>query len=136
MLMCVSCITAPDTSIMGVGEVELDDNGNFVCQVGSQKLFYVDSVLVVKDGTYTIPVVGNKVTVYTVENGEDFRFAQGDISQNFLDEYYAGGYNFFIDNAVVFFAFLILCYGFLSLSIAKDKEKRKKQEETQKVEQS
>ena len=131
-VLLTSCDWNADPVILGYSEVKQVDDGRFVCSVDDRAVYFVDSLLTIKDGvkSYEKPVIGNEVTVFAFDLTGRVHFYKGNVSADEVKRVYfqGDGGSATINFTLIFFAIIVL-YGCASHVYAKSckQEEAKKQ---------
>ena len=116
-VMLTSCDWHADPKIVGYSTMQLNNDGRFVCSVDDNSLYYIDSVLTIKDGIklYEAPTCGNDVTVFTFNIEDGVRFYKGHVSSEEVKRvYFQGDSSSATLNFTLFFMVVVILYGWAS----------------------
>lgn len=115
-LSLTSCDWYSDPEIIGHSKIELANNGRFACEMEDLTVYYIDSLLTIKDGikSYETPACGNDVTVFTFNKSNKFHFYKGIASSEQIKKvYFQGDTVSGTLNFIIIFIVVILLYGWV-----------------------
>ncbi len=94
-LLFTSCDWHDDPQIIGHSTVGVDENERFVCLVDNASIYYVDGLLIFKDGAsiYEQPISGDKITVFLFDGDKNVHFYKGHASSEEVKDTFFHGDN-------------------------------------------
>lgn len=125
MCLLTSCDFTADPMVIGTSEIELNDDGQYVCRLTSKATYVVDSLLTLKDGhkEFIDPIEGKDVTIFTYNQADKIYFYRGHAS---AEEIKTVWYQGFSGNGTLNFTLIFICviilYGIASYKYHQSKD--------------